>query len=542
MPMSNLGDDIKAGLKNVGKDWKRAKKNASDKNDQVHHVRLSYMRRYHPPKITLRSAAFEVMEEAYNKASSNGKYCANARQIMYAARPKIIEIVGEDAWTANSDVYFTQTLLKDYIEERGGMNVVWDARGHLKEPHTNYEIGLGGADVMKYEEDQTGNMVNETESIEFQERIKTTGPVNRYGAVLFIEKEGFDEQLEDAGIPEKWDIAIMSSKGIPNAATCDVGAMIDVPVLALHDFDYAGFKIVKTLREGTRLSSGISNLIDIGLRLEDVEGLESEPVDYKQMEDPKRYLSSCGATSKECNFLVTGNYGRHWGGQRVEINVLSTEEIIDLLERKFTQNGIRKVVPDADTLTKAYKRAAFCQELKEKAKEIVVDRDDLKIPDDLLQQVEAALVEDPSQSWDEVVWDLSADNAGLPRRERKPKEDKTPPKKEEATITPDNPGIISKEDEYDIPEAWTITVSEGENVLLGNLIAFSDGIAKITAKHWGRVHIDGRKVIVSYEVKHERRNKYPRNEFDDLTFDALLKEALKHKKGNALRDIFGDSK
>ena len=53
------------------------------------------------------------MHEAYNKASDSGRYPANARQIMYAARPAIQERTGEML----SDVYFTQVLLPDFIRE-----------------------------------------------------------------------------------------------------------------------------------------------------------------------------------------------------------------------------------------------------------------------------------------------------------------------------------------------------------------------------------------------------------------------------------------
>jgi hypothetical protein len=52
------------------------------------------------------------MEDAYNHASSNGRYYANARQIMYAARPAILS---RCAVTELKDVYFTQNLLKDYL-------------------------------------------------------------------------------------------------------------------------------------------------------------------------------------------------------------------------------------------------------------------------------------------------------------------------------------------------------------------------------------------------------------------------------------------
>lgn len=397
--MSELGKDILTGFRSVGSDWKKAKK-TSDKNDRVSKPRLDSMRYYKPVKLTMKDVAYMHMEEAYNKASSNGRYYANARQIMYACRPFIIARLGKHIWGRNSDSYFTQTILKDYIEDRGDhMKVVWDARGHLIEPHTNYKIGLGGAEVMKYRQEQTGEF-SEIEQFDLKTIAPTRGPKNRYGAVLFVEKEGFHEQLEDAGITKRWDIAIMSSKGVPNAATCNVGAMVGVPVMALHDFDVAGFKIVKTLRQGTRLSHGIRNVIDIGLRLEDVEGMEPEPVFYRTNARQMRwYLRfDCNATLEEIDYLVN---------QRVEINMLTTEELINFLEKKFEEHGIKKIIPEEDTLRSAFKRANFRLELEKQAKILEEHQQDWEIPDNLLDRVKDSLDEDPSQSWDEAVWDIA---------------------------------------------------------------------------------------------------------------------------------------
>jgi hypothetical protein len=53
---------------------------------------------------TIRDAAWKGMAEAYKKASGGGRYPAAARQIYYAARPAILEIVGQS--TLNSH-YFT---------------------------------------------------------------------------------------------------------------------------------------------------------------------------------------------------------------------------------------------------------------------------------------------------------------------------------------------------------------------------------------------------------------------------------------------------
>ena len=38
--------------------------------------------------ISIKAAAWEVMEAAYLKASANGTLPANARQVYYAARPR----------------------------------------------------------------------------------------------------------------------------------------------------------------------------------------------------------------------------------------------------------------------------------------------------------------------------------------------------------------------------------------------------------------------------------------------------------------------
>ena len=88
------------------------------------------------------------MPRAYLAASSNDTLPATARQVMYAARPEIQERTGKQL----DDQYFTQTLLPDYMEEHGvDWDVVFDDRGHLREPHTGHGIGLGTLKVRQYQ-------------------------------------------------------------------------------------------------------------------------------------------------------------------------------------------------------------------------------------------------------------------------------------------------------------------------------------------------------------------------------------------------------
>ena len=90
-----------------------------------------------PGGMEIKEAAWQVMPDAYRIASTGGTLPANARQIMYAARPAILELTGK---TKLDDRYFTQALLPDYIEEHpeitANWDVVFDDRGSFIEPHT----------------------------------------------------------------------------------------------------------------------------------------------------------------------------------------------------------------------------------------------------------------------------------------------------------------------------------------------------------------------------------------------------------------------
>lgn len=77
---------------------------------------------------------------------------------------------------------------------------------------------------------------------------------------------------------------------------------------------------------------------------------------------------------------------------------------------------------------------------------------------------------------------------------------------EQRVVRVDHSEMVS--DEYDVPESWTINVKDETNVSLGDVIA-SMGDATITATHVGRVRIEGRKVIVSYELRESEEYEIP---------------------------------
>jgi Histidine kinase-, DNA gyrase B-, and HSP90-like ATPase len=201
---------------------------------------------------TLKYAAFDVMEEAYRQASGGGKYPANARQIMYAARPAILAATGLDRL---NDKHFTQTLLPDYLaanpETTSGWDVVYDARGSFVEPHTGREVRLGTLGVRQY----LTARLDRAPCV--SARLLDAEPQHRYGGVLFIEKEGFGQLLEAARIAERFDVAIASTKGMSVVALRELldrlsGENPNLQVFALTDFDVTGMGI----RPGSQPAGG----------------------------------------------------------------------------------------------------------------------------------------------------------------------------------------------------------------------------------------------------------------------------------------------
>ena len=141
--------------------------------------------------VFITEAANEVMEECYMKVSDNGTLPATARQIFYVARPLIEEQTDKPLGYA----YFSQTLLPNYVNENApDWDVVYDDRGHFMEPHNKRVIGLGTLNVRAY--------LSRVEDLELDEAdfsratIKTYGPDGSFGAVLYVEKEGFHAAVQ----------------------------------------------------------------------------------------------------------------------------------------------------------------------------------------------------------------------------------------------------------------------------------------------------------------------------------------------------------
>ena len=231
----NLRSAIQKSVKKVTRDHTKAKRRA-DKENRLSQQDLDHLSDG-SSRYFIKWAAYDVMEEAYLKASANNTLPANARQIMYAARPLVLKQTNAACWKNSS--YFTQHLLPDYMEEHrqrvADWDVVYDARGHFVEPHTEKSVALGTLDVRKYLRDwQTEVSDDHGVDLGGHSGVPTCGPAHRYEYALFIEKEGFDALLKASKIAQRYDLAIMSTKGMSNTSARQlVEAVSDAGVTVL---------------------------------------------------------------------------------------------------------------------------------------------------------------------------------------------------------------------------------------------------------------------------------------------------------------------
>jgi hypothetical protein len=412
----DIGRTIVALTLRVTKNWARQRMAEERHASSVARRRDAMIR---SRRVTVKEAAWEIMPEAYMRASENGPYArvAHARQIMYAGRDHIQRRTERML----DDQYFTQTLLPDYLiehpDETADWDVVFDARGHFTEPHTKLIVPLGTLDVRRYLKNLTPDLAVKLLA---DAMFPTRGPRHRFQAILFIEKEGFMPHFAAVRLAERYDIAIMSTKGLSVTASRHLVdtlcAEYQIPLFVLHDFDKSGFSILGTLQRDTRRYAFKNEImvIDLGLRLEDVEanGLQPEQVSYGKS-DPTENLRVNGATEEEIAFLLdTDSRYPSYSGQRVELNSFTTGNLIAWIEAGLKKHGIAKWIPDKPTLDVAYRRAMEVNMLKDcmagLAGDIHQKAENVRVPESLVKQVNERLRAAPALPWDAVIAELAA--------------------------------------------------------------------------------------------------------------------------------------
>lgn len=298
-------------------------------------IRAEEKQRESPPRppreVSLKDAVFAVMKEAVNMASDNGENLFTPRSLYYKVRRLIQEYTSKEL----SFKYFTPDLVTQYEDRFGTLKgLIYERRGHFRQPRSDYYMELDTENVSDY-----------------------LIPDYEYDKILYVEKEGFNRIFKSKQLGERYDMAIMSMEGFATRAAKQLlqnARSKDITIVVVHDADLAGYDIERTVREETRTTKGIRiNVIDFGLHLREAldMGLPSEDVTLKKRPSSEVW-NKC--TQEEKDFFLTTKYTGYrtlYGGKRIELDAMSTGQLINWIEGKLKEHGLaKKVLPPADVV------------------------------------------------------------------------------------------------------------------------------------------------------------------------------------------------
>jgi hypothetical protein len=359
--MSNIADDLAKCVLGATKKYTKQRKAEERDKRNIGDRQWMYVRR----RVSYTSVAHRIFPEAYKHASGGGTHPVSKRQMYYAARDLFHGATGR----AMKKQATCDSLLLRFMNAHPKLTATWritaDPRGTLLIPNTWQEMRIpcGTLDI-----DSHLHAIN-TESLCNVERLPSVpiewpsvAPGQRYRAVVYIEKEGFEPLLRHARIAERFEIAVMSCKGQSVVAArkfVDHVCRIDggVPLFVVHDFDLHGFCIGARLtsvseqaeeqgRVAYRFRNEI-NVTDFGLRLADAQ--KYSLVD-ERCRKPEHIDADLGCTQEEKGFLLSG--------RRIELNAFSSPQFVEWLEGKLRDAGItERMIPDDNVLDAAYREA-----------------------------------------------------------------------------------------------------------------------------------------------------------------------------------------
>jgi len=110
----------------------------------------------------------------------------------------------------------------------------------------------------------------------------------------------------------------------------------------------------------------------------------------------RRQLINNGATETEIEILLH---------ERVELNALTSDALVAMIERKLKEHGVTKVVPDDAVLRKTYQAFHRSRQLGEKFKQIEKEfkESETKVPKDLRDKICTILTKQTKLRWDDAI-------------------------------------------------------------------------------------------------------------------------------------------
>lgn len=342
--------------------------------------------------LTQSDVVLEALPAAVERLRAGGHRFAQ-RQLFYAVRPAVLK-----ALEKNLDYDWFCKLITQHEDATGEdiPGMFRDPRGTLYHPHQRRDIALGTIAVESY-----------------------ARPAWTFNKVLYIEKEGFFENLKAIGWPERRDCALLTAKGFASRAVKDLLDKLGdddepVTVFCVHDADGPGTMIYQTLVEETKARAKRRvEVINLGLEADEAleMGLDVETF-------PEREKRTAVAD------YVSAERAQWYQTRRVELNAMTTAQFIAWLDRKVDEHDAGKVVPPApviikhmhehasealrERITEKILREADCDAQVAAAVAAVAPRIDA-CANDVTADVADSLAEDPTQHWTDAADELAND-------------------------------------------------------------------------------------------------------------------------------------
>ena len=294
-------------------------------------------------EMSLKDATAAVLEEAWRHTTGNGQLPVGARRLFYAVRSRIPALTSKRFNPDKGYDYFSQTLLPNYQKQRVEdgkeplAGVYYDPRGKIHEAHTGKAMDLGTQDVDTYE-----------------------FPPHTFNKLLYVEKRGQVPLLQAARLAERYDMALVTEAGFATVAArtlLSAGAKDKkYQVFCLHDADYPGYNILRTLREATeRMPEHSMEVHDIGLTVEQVIAMGKTPETYTRSSTvPKDLIPLLNDVEQE--WFVGEYLGKRgkkdtYGSKRFELDDLTAPEVIQHIEDRLEELEVEpKVIPPDEAL------------------------------------------------------------------------------------------------------------------------------------------------------------------------------------------------
>jgi hypothetical protein len=170
-------------------------------------------------------------------------------------------------------------------------------------------------------------------------------PVWSFNKLLYIEKEGAQEALKKDGWLERHDCAVMSSKGFSTRAARDlIDKLVEhdepIKVFCAHDADASGTMIYQTLQDATRARGARKiEIVNIGLEPWEAAAMALEVETFDKTDTRKPVADYVGERDDDVDW-------EDWlQTHRVELNAMTTPELIDWLDEKMETHGDGKLIP-----------------------------------------------------------------------------------------------------------------------------------------------------------------------------------------------------